>query len=310
MRPPRGRGHTGWLGDLDLVPGQVASPWRRSGSRPGRLRVGAVWAHPLRGSSQGGGDGVGEIGTDRAVWFLTEVVTPTVAEFAADPGHVRRAVLAAIVVNHAADYLFAAREHLRQQHRSVSALREALGEFSFAFRMVRDVADAAKHVELNRISAELRTVDGVAVYQADLGVGLEAFDAPGAWVRGSPGVAPRDIRAAPASAAGRGHSYAWRGGQPTRLTARRGTTGWPSPNRASRSCGRLAPKASRSALALTSGRPAAPDLRFPSRNHAKYRYLRRSKPNGPHPLPWGPLLALAAGRSDGGEQQRDLEPTS
>lgn len=98
---------------------------------------------------------------DRAEWFLAEIVRPTVNEFMAAQGDLRRGLLSAIVLSHAADHVFHARPTLRRTFKDERAYREALAARSEGFALIRDVADAAKHAKLSRRSSSIPGADAV-----------------------------------------------------------------------------------------------------------------------------------------------------
>lgn len=98
---------------------------------------------------------------DAADGFMDDVVVPTVKEFLEELGSVRRGMLAALTVSSLADYLFHARPGMRGGAVKVGALRESWAKQCPGFGLVRDVADAAKHVQLDRSSAKLKDVSGV-----------------------------------------------------------------------------------------------------------------------------------------------------
>ena len=91
-------------------------------------------------------------------WFLAEIVQPTVDEFlrSPDPDRVRRAMLAALTVSSLADHIGVA-----QRSRSPREFRDELAEECPAFALVRDVADATKHVRLDGGDARLTHASGV-----------------------------------------------------------------------------------------------------------------------------------------------------
>ena len=79
--------------------------------------------------------------------FFKEVVQPTVDEYLAQPGDIRRGRLAAIVLNHMVDYWH------EDTGKSLTSIRKTLSDatrfrtYSF-FQTVMDVADVSKHARL------------------------------------------------------------------------------------------------------------------------------------------------------------------
>jgi len=90
--------------------------------------------------------------SSQAADFFASTVKPTVNEFLASVQDVRRGRLAAIVLYHMADYLalegYAGRERKVMDER-VNSLREELTAKCPDFSLIRDVADATKHVQLS-----------------------------------------------------------------------------------------------------------------------------------------------------------------
>ena len=81
----------------------------------------------------------------RSESFFLSVVEQTVREYLDNIGDVRRGRLAAIVLNHLADY-WAADENIE----SPSALRARLQLECPLFSVIRDLSDASKHVKISR----------------------------------------------------------------------------------------------------------------------------------------------------------------
>jgi hypothetical protein len=85
--------------------------------------------------------------------FFARHVEPAVAEWRANRLDDRRAMQAAVALNQLADYYFHsvpvgdARRHGAQ---NVGELRAALGTQAGAFALIRDIADAHKHLTLHR----------------------------------------------------------------------------------------------------------------------------------------------------------------
>lgn len=90
--------------------------------------------------------------TSEAAEFFAWIVKPTVSEFLANPQDIRRGRLAAIVLNHMADYLAldGYRGHERSEMDSLlKAVRERLTGICPDFSLIRDIADATKHAKLS-----------------------------------------------------------------------------------------------------------------------------------------------------------------
>ncbi len=90
--------------------------------------------------------------TSEAAEFFNWVVKPTVSEFLSSPQDIRRGRLAAIVLNHMADYLAlnGYEGHKRSEmDRLVKAVREKLTARCPDFSLIRDIADATKHAKLS-----------------------------------------------------------------------------------------------------------------------------------------------------------------
>lgn len=90
--------------------------------------------------------------TSEAAEFFTWIVKPTVSEFLSNPQDIRRGRLAAIVLNHMADYLAlnGYEGHERSEmDRRVKAVREKLTARCPDFSLIRDIADATKHAKLS-----------------------------------------------------------------------------------------------------------------------------------------------------------------
>jgi hypothetical protein len=90
----------------------------------------------------------------RAHRFFTSIVEPTVVEFLNDPYDIRRGMLAAIVLNHMADY-WCWHLHNSGKHEFLEKVRSGLINQCPDFAIIRDIADASKHSQLTRLSAQL-----------------------------------------------------------------------------------------------------------------------------------------------------------
>jgi hypothetical protein len=89
----------------------------------------------------------------RAREFFAKHVEPAVLEWRASPLDERLAMNVAVALNQLADHYFhtlAPEDPRRFGAPSVSALRNELGKREAAFSLIRDVADAHKHVKLDR----------------------------------------------------------------------------------------------------------------------------------------------------------------
>ena len=82
----------------------------------------------------------------RATDFFTSIVKPTADEFFGDTGDIRRGRLAAIVLYHMADYW-------QLENTAAFKTRNILCEHLIAkcqeFQIIRDVADASRHAQLD-----------------------------------------------------------------------------------------------------------------------------------------------------------------
>lgn len=85
---------------------------------------------------------------DLATAFFVEEVDPTVREFVAEFGSVRRARLATISLVHLADHVWHHRPGDREGTESENAFRDLLARRDEAFRILADVANASKHAVL------------------------------------------------------------------------------------------------------------------------------------------------------------------
>jgi hypothetical protein len=93
-----------------------------------------------------------------ANWFLDEIVLPTVHEFQADITDRRKAALASVVVCHLADYIYDEQPELKSRFKRVGLYQDHLGEQCESYARVRDTADATKHGQLQRRSAEFNDI--------------------------------------------------------------------------------------------------------------------------------------------------------
>jgi hypothetical protein len=84
------------------------------------------------------------------VRFLTEIVDPTVKEFAANPGSARQAFLACVVTLHSVDYLAYDRKLSKAPKGALRAIQEQFCKQSPDFKLVDEVAHAFKHVVSTR----------------------------------------------------------------------------------------------------------------------------------------------------------------
>jgi hypothetical protein len=84
------------------------------------------------------------------VRFLTEIVDPTVKEFADNPGSVRKAFLACVVTLHSVDYLAYDRKLNKAKKGILRANQEQFCKQSPDFKLVDEVAHAFKHAVSTR----------------------------------------------------------------------------------------------------------------------------------------------------------------
>lgn len=87
--------------------------------------------------------------------FLEQVVEPTCAEYLSSDGDLRRARIAAIVLEHMTDY-WAAEKSLK-----LNAAREMVHNECTEAKTIRDVADASKHCFLDRTDALTKRAEQV-----------------------------------------------------------------------------------------------------------------------------------------------------
>ncbi|CAH1088927.1 hypothetical protein [Candidatus Nitrotoga sp. 1052] len=112
--------------------------------------------------------------------FFDTHVAPTYEEWIKDPTSIRLAMSAAIALNQMADHLWHAYTNVDPSRVfntvSPSAFRAELGRRHAHFAIVRDVAEAHKHVKLDRSSRVLTGVEQTVVGatgwgEADFGTG-------------------------------------------------------------------------------------------------------------------------------------------
>jgi hypothetical protein len=112
---------------------------------------------------------------DRAVWFLYEIVAPTLLDSEKNSSSIRLALLASMCVTSLAEYVacaIAAREHpdfadVELRKRADEHIRTMRSENS-AIALISDVAEAVKHAMLTRKlegrAISPTTVDAIQVY--------------------------------------------------------------------------------------------------------------------------------------------------
>lgn len=117
--------------------------------------------------------------------FFAWTVKPTVSEFLVNPRDIRRGRLAAIVLNHMADYLalegYIGNERCEMDSR-VKAVREKLTARCPDFSLIRDIADATKHARLStpkkgpprNLSSSQQITRSPGIFQAPFGEGVFA----------------------------------------------------------------------------------------------------------------------------------------
>ncbi|MCE1243998.1 hypothetical protein [Oryzomicrobium sp.] len=116
------------------------------------------------------------------VSFFRLVVEPTVAEFCKFPLDLRRGMLAAIVLNHIADYM--AQEGKPADTRQVmnhrlKGVRDDMQSVCDEIKFIRDVADVSKHAKLTKVLVrDVSTVDNLSMtpglFSAPFGEGVFA----------------------------------------------------------------------------------------------------------------------------------------
>lgn len=106
----------------------------------------------------------------RAAEYFRVMVEPTVREFLDRRGDVRLGSLTAIVLNQMADY-WALDEGIAS-----AKVRDRLRTECPPFAVIADVADAAKHARLTRVSRQLTDADQISspagLFQAPFGTGV------------------------------------------------------------------------------------------------------------------------------------------
>jgi hypothetical protein len=115
----------------------------------------------------------------RAQEFFTKHVEPAIAEWRANDCDERLAMNAAVALNQMADHYFHSLptgDPRLLAASSVRTLRDELGKQEPAFALIRDVADAHKHVKLDRkdrqvSSAEQTTVGSLGWGEAEFSYG-------------------------------------------------------------------------------------------------------------------------------------------
>jgi hypothetical protein len=107
----------------------------------------------------------------RATNFFISTVKPTADEFLSDLKNIRRGRLAAIVLDHMAEYWW---WENKEKFSELSMLRAELTKSCLEYSIIRDVSDASKHCLLTRSSAKLSSSE-----QITRTPGL--FDAPFGW---------------------------------------------------------------------------------------------------------------------------------
>lgn len=112
-----------------------------------------------------------------SIQFFETVVRPTALEYLSDHTNIRRARLACIVLYHMADYWLIEQYDFSDRKTMIDLLNklhaELINECS-KFTLIRDVADASKHAELNAQTKIPRTLSSSAQVQVPQGF----FEAP------------------------------------------------------------------------------------------------------------------------------------
>lgn len=86
---------------------------------------------------------------ERAHWYLTAIVMPTVADCVAQQADERIGILAALSVDNLVEYMFWIKHPARRgRGTALKAYRKELAERSRFYAVVREIATASKHVEL------------------------------------------------------------------------------------------------------------------------------------------------------------------
>lgn len=100
--------------------------------------------------------------------FMDDIVIPTVKDYLGELDNIRRGKLAAIAFASLGDYFVHFRPNLcgtavqsAKRREKVNTHLDEWSQQCRSFGLVRDIADATKHVRLNRATASLRDVAGV-----------------------------------------------------------------------------------------------------------------------------------------------------
>ncbi|MGH7055924.1 MAG: hypothetical protein ACREFA_19160, partial [Stellaceae bacterium] len=113
--------------------------------------------------------------TTSALDFFISTVKPTVSEFLNDPYDIRLGRLAAIVLNHMADYWC---WYLYNNDEKLADTRNGLTIRCPDFAVIRDIADASKHHKLKRGTKQLTSSEQITrppgLFQAPFGIGVFA----------------------------------------------------------------------------------------------------------------------------------------
>jgi hypothetical protein len=87
---------------------------------------------------------------DPVVAFFTEEVDPTVREFLADLGSLRRGRLATLMLVHMADHFWHGRPERRSRATNTASFRALLGRQQEAFWILCEAAAASRHAMMRR----------------------------------------------------------------------------------------------------------------------------------------------------------------
>jgi hypothetical protein len=111
----------------------------------------------------------------RATDFFISTVKPTADEFLSDLKNIRRGRLAAIVLDHMAEYW---QLENKEKFNSLPMLRAELTKNCPEYSIIRDVSDASKHCRLDRPSAKLSSSEQITrtpgLFEAPFGWGVFA----------------------------------------------------------------------------------------------------------------------------------------
>jgi len=108
----------------------------------------------------------------KARQFFEEVVRPNVAEFAADFGNIRKALNALQSVDALTAYIYNdAGRRSGTESKDDSAFRAKLSKQNPDFRLVRDVAKAAKHVVLEKATPMVTKAEQIKVISLGWDIG-------------------------------------------------------------------------------------------------------------------------------------------